>query len=66
LTGPEWWVLCVIPVLAAGLGYLVLRLPAVDRAVWRSASLQAHLMTAAAAGHYPGPVHAYPGPVHAV
>jgi putative peptide zinc metalloprotease protein len=45
------WGLCIIPVLAAGLGYLVLRLPAVDRALWRSASLRAHLMTAAAAGH---------------
>ena len=45
------WVLCVIPLLAFGLGYLVLHLPAVDRALWRSASLQAHLMTAAAAGH---------------
>ena len=45
------WVLCVIPLLAFGLGYLVLHLPALDRALWRSASLQAHLMTAAAAGH---------------
>jgi putative peptide zinc metalloprotease protein len=46
------WVLCVIPLLAFGIGYLVLYLPAVDRALWRSASLQAHLMTAAAAGHH--------------
>jgi putative peptide zinc metalloprotease protein len=46
------WVLCVIPLLAFGLGYLVLYLPAVNRALWRSASLQAHLMTAAAAGHH--------------
>jgi len=45
------WVLCVIPLLAFSLGYLVLHLPAVDRALWRSASMQAHLMTAAAAGH---------------
>jgi putative peptide zinc metalloprotease protein len=45
------WVLCVIPLLTFGIGYLVLYLPAVDRALWRSASLQAHLMTAAAAGH---------------
>jgi len=45
------WVLCVIPLLAFGIGYLVLYLPAVDRALWRSASLQAHLMTAAAHGH---------------
>ena len=34
------------------LGYLLLRLPAVNRALWGSASLQAHLMTAAAAGHH--------------
>jgi putative peptide zinc metalloprotease protein len=45
------WVLCVIPLLAFSIGYLVLHLPAVDRALWRSASLQAHQMTAAAAGH---------------
>ena len=46
------WVLCVIPLLSFGLGYLLLHLPAVNRALWRSASLQAHLMTAAAAGHH--------------
>jgi putative peptide zinc metalloprotease protein len=45
------WVLCVIPLLSLGLGYLLLHLPAVNRALWRSASLQAHLMTAAAADH---------------
>lgn len=45
------WVLCVIPLLASGLGYLLLYLPQVNRALWRSASLQAHLMTAAVAGH---------------
>ena len=45
------WVLCVIPLLLFSLGYLVLYLPAVDRALWRSASLQAHLMTAAVHGH---------------
>jgi putative peptide zinc metalloprotease protein len=45
------WVLCVIPLLAFGLGYLVLYLPAVNRALWNSASLQAHLMTAAVHGH---------------
>ena len=45
------WVLCVIPLLTFSIGYLVLHLPAVNRALWRSASLQAHLMTAAAAGH---------------
>ena len=45
------WVLCVIPLLTLTMGYLVLHLPAANRALWRSASLQAHLMTAAAAGH---------------
>ena len=45
------WVLCVIPLLTFGIGYLVLYLPAIDRALWRSASLQAHLMTAAVHGH---------------
>ena len=45
------WVLCVIPLLTLTIGYLVLHLPQVNRALWRSASLQAHLMTAAAAGH---------------
>jgi putative peptide zinc metalloprotease protein len=45
------WVLCVIPLLAFGIGYLVLYLPAVNRALWNSANLQAHLMTAAVHGH---------------
>ena len=45
------WVLCVIPLLTFMLGYLLLYLPQVNRALWRSASLQAHLMTAAVAGH---------------
>ena len=45
------WVLCVIPLLAFSIGYLVLYLPAVSRALWNSASLQAHLMTAAVHGH---------------
>lgn len=47
------WVACVIPLLAFSMGYLLLHLPAVNRALWRSASLQAHLMAAAAGGrHY--------------
>jgi putative peptide zinc metalloprotease protein len=46
------WVLCVIPLLTFGLGYLLLYLPQVNRALWRSASWQAHLMAAAAAGHH--------------
>ncbi len=45
------WVMCVVPLLLAGFGYLLLRMPAIDRSLWRAASLQAHLMTAAADGH---------------
>ena len=45
------WVLCVIPLLTLIMGYLLLHLPAVNRALWRSASLQARLVTAAAAEH---------------
>jgi putative peptide zinc metalloprotease protein len=46
------WVLCVIPLLTFGLGYLLLYLPQVNRALWRSAGWQAHLMAAAAAEHH--------------
>jgi putative peptide zinc metalloprotease protein len=45
------WVLCVIPLLTFSIGYLMLNLPAVNRALWNSASLQAHLMTAAVHSH---------------
>ena len=45
------WVLCVIPLLLFTLGYLLLHLPAMDRALWRSTSLQAHLMSTAVVGH---------------
>jgi putative peptide zinc metalloprotease protein len=45
------WVVCVIPLLTAALGYLLLYFPQVNRALWRSASLQAHLTAAAAGGH---------------
>jgi putative peptide zinc metalloprotease protein len=45
------WVLCVIPLLTFSIGYLVLHLPQIDRALWRSASRQAHLASAAVAGH---------------
>jgi putative peptide zinc metalloprotease protein len=41
------WVLCVIPLLIAGLGYLLFYLPQVNRALWRAARFQAHLMVAA-------------------
>jgi putative peptide zinc metalloprotease protein len=44
------WVLCVIPLLTFTLGYMLLYLPAMDRALWSSSSLQAHLMATAAAG----------------
>ena len=45
------WVLCVIPLLTFSMGYLLLYLPAVNRALWHSASMSAHLVTAAVAGH---------------
>lgn len=45
------WVLCVVPLLAFSLGCFLLYLPGVDRALWRSASLQARLLSAAAASH---------------
>jgi putative peptide zinc metalloprotease protein len=46
------WVLCVIPLLLFTMGYLLLYLPGVDRALWRSARMQAHLMSAGVAGHH--------------
>jgi putative peptide zinc metalloprotease protein len=46
------WVLCVIPLLVVGMGYLLLRLPAINRALWQSGARQAHLMSTAAAGHH--------------
>jgi len=45
------WVLCVIPLLTVSIGYLVLHLPGINRALWRAASRQAHLASAAVAGH---------------
>ncbi len=45
------WVLCVIPLLMSGLGYLLLRLPQTDRALWHSAGMQSRLMSAAVSGH---------------
>jgi len=45
------WVLCVIPLLTFSIGYLLLFLPQINRALWHSASMSAHLMTAAVAGH---------------
>ena len=47
------WVVCVIPLLVVGVGYLVLYLPQIDRALWRSTSVQADQTSAAlAARHY--------------
>jgi putative peptide zinc metalloprotease protein len=45
------WVLCVIPLLTLTLGYLLLHLPGINRALWHSASLQAHLVGASVARH---------------
>ncbi len=45
------WVLCVIPLLMFSMGFLLLYLPAVNRALWHSASVSAHLMTTEVAGH---------------
>ena len=45
------WVLCVIPLLLFTMGYLLLYLPGVDRALWDSARMQAHLMSAGVVGH---------------
>jgi putative peptide zinc metalloprotease protein len=46
------WALSVIPLLIGVLGYFLLRLPDVNRALWHSASQQAHLMSTALAGHH--------------
>ena len=45
------WVACVIPLLTFMLGYLLLYLPAINRALWHSASMSAQLLTTALAGH---------------
>jgi putative peptide zinc metalloprotease protein len=46
------WVLCVIPLLLFIMGYLLLHLPGIDRALWGSARIQAHLVSAATDGHH--------------
>jgi putative peptide zinc metalloprotease protein len=43
------WVICVIPLLTIGLGYLLLCLPQIDRALWRSTDVEAHQASAALA-----------------
>jgi len=45
------WVLCVIPVLAFGLGSLLLYLPAFDRSLYLSVSNAGHLVARDIAGH---------------
>jgi putative peptide zinc metalloprotease protein len=45
------WVLCVIPLLAVTMGYLLLHLPEVNRALWQSASHAAQLAGGAIAAH---------------
>jgi putative peptide zinc metalloprotease protein len=46
------WVLCVVPLLAVSMGYLLLFLPQVNRTLWWSCALQARLASAAIAGHH--------------
>ena len=47
------WVLRLIPVLAAVSGYLLLHLPAIDRALWHATVTQAHATaTAITSRHY--------------
>jgi putative peptide zinc metalloprotease protein len=45
------WVLTMVPLLLAGLGYLLLYLPRINRALWLSARRQAELLPAAATAH---------------
>jgi putative peptide zinc metalloprotease protein len=47
------WVLCVVPLLTFLLGYLLVCLPGINRALWRSAVQQAGLVSGAIGGrHY--------------
>jgi putative peptide zinc metalloprotease protein len=46
------WVVCVVPLLAATFGYLLLHLPALDRALWGTVSRQASLAAVGIAGHH--------------
>ncbi len=45
------WVACVLPLLSVSIGSLLLFLPAVNRALWHSASMSAQLMSAALGSH---------------
>jgi putative peptide zinc metalloprotease protein len=46
------WVACVIPLLTITIGYLLLRLPAINRELWHSASREARLTATAISGHH--------------
>lgn len=46
------WVACVIPLFALTAGYLLIRLPAINRALWHSASREVHLTATAVGGHH--------------
>ncbi len=45
------WVACVLPLLSVSIGSLLLFLPAINRALWHSASMSAQLMSSALGGH---------------
>jgi len=45
------WVVCVIPMLTVSLGYLLLHLPQINRALWRAGSQQGRLLSAHLADH---------------
>jgi len=46
------WVACVIPLLTLTIGYLLIRLPAINRALWHSVSRGAQLTITAVGGHH--------------
>jgi putative peptide zinc metalloprotease protein len=45
------WVACAIPLLTLTVGYLLMRLPAINRALWDSAHREAHLTATAVGSH---------------
>jgi len=45
------WVACVIPLLTLTVGYLLMRLPAISRALWHSARREEHLTAIAVGSH---------------
>jgi putative peptide zinc metalloprotease protein len=46
------WVLCVVPLLTFALGYLLLCLPEINRALWLSTIQQSRLVARAVGGHH--------------